>query len=58
MNEKLDFDENNPIDLLEEALYYLNRFRNARGYSNCKTSYELASKIHKYLEKHDTKGES
>ena len=50
IDEKLDFDENNPNELLEEALFYLNIIprKNIKS-ENTKDSYELASLIDKYL---------
>jgi len=50
IDEKLDFDENSPDDLLEEALFYLNMIprKNIKS-ENTKDSYELAGLIDKYL---------
>ncbi len=54
--EKLDFDENNIIDLLNEALYFINGVPNKKyKVKNLKNSYELASKIEKYLKEYDTR---
>lgn len=51
-DEKLDFDENNPIDLLKEAYLYFNMIpRTKRGGKNTRDSYELASKIGRFLKK-------
>lgn len=48
--EKLDFDENNYIDLLKEAVYYFNLIPRKAGNRYTKNTYELASKIDKFLE--------
>lgn len=50
IDENLGFDENNPNELLEECLLYLNMIprKNIKS-ENTRDSYELASLIDKYL---------
>ena len=49
-NEQLSYNENDPLDLLKEALYYFNCIpRKNMDSLNTKDSYELAAQIQNYV---------
>lgn len=51
-DKKLELDETNPRELLEEAYWYFNMLpRTNKGSRKTRDSYELASKIGRYLKK-------